>query len=67
MAKKTKKARTKSGNSRLTQELLETARNMHASGLMTKAAHEKITMRHIEDVAPAGPTALTGSEIKAVR
>jgi putative transcriptional regulator len=67
MAKTARKARTKKGNSRLTKELLEIAHGMHASGLMTKAAQEKITMRHMEDVAPASPTTLTGPEIKALR
>jgi hypothetical protein len=32
----------------LTEELLETAQDMRASGLMSKAAHEKITVRHLE-------------------
>ena len=41
MAKRTKT------NTRLTEELLETAKDMRASGLMSKAAHEKITMRHL--------------------
>jgi putative transcriptional regulator len=50
MAKKTKM--TKARSRRLTEELLETARDMHASGLLTKAAHDKITMRHV-GVAPA--------------
>ena len=45
MATKTRK--TKAKTSRLTKELLETARDMHASGLLTKSAHEKITMRHV--------------------
>jgi putative transcriptional regulator len=68
MAKKTKKTQTKKGNSRLTKELLETAHDMHASGLMTKEAHEKITMRHIMDAAaPTVPAALTGPEIRALR
>jgi hypothetical protein len=35
MAKRTKT------NRRLTEELLETAKDMRASGLMSKAAHEK--------------------------
>jgi putative transcriptional regulator len=60
MATKTKKA------SRLTQELLETARDMRKSGLLTKAAHEKITMRHA-GVAPSVVASLTGEEIKALR
>jgi hypothetical protein len=32
-------------NTRLTRELLEMAKGMHASGIMTDAAYEKITMR----------------------
>jgi putative transcriptional regulator len=36
-------------NTRLTKELLETVKDMRASGIMDKAAHEKITMRHLGD------------------
>jgi putative transcriptional regulator len=64
MATKTKKSNTKA--SRLTQELLETARDMRKSGLLTQAAHEKITMRH-SGVMPAVAVPLTGEEIKALR
>ena len=46
MVTKAKKAKPKNGDSRLTRELLETARDMHASGLLPKAARDKITMRH---------------------
>jgi hypothetical protein len=42
-------------NTRLTKELLETVKDMRASGIMDKAAHEKITMRHLGD-ADAIPT-----------
>ena len=66
MAAKTQKTRTKN-QSRLTRELLETARDMRASGLMTKAAHDKITKRHIAGAAPTAPAMLTGPEIKALR
>src|SRR3981081_1316521 len=61
MAKKTK------ANRRLTEELLETAQDMRASGLMTKAAHEKITMRHLGEgrTAPKG-VALSGKAITAL-
>jgi putative transcriptional regulator len=45
MSAKTKKSRTRKGHSRLTRELLETASDMRASGIMNKATHEKITMR----------------------
>jgi putative transcriptional regulator len=64
MATKTKK--TKAKTSRLTKELLETARDMHRSGLLTKAAHNKITMRHL-GMAPTAAVTLTGDEIKALR
>jgi putative transcriptional regulator len=71
MATKAKKAKAKTGKtkaktSRLTKELLETARDMRASGLLTKTAHDKITMRHV-GVAPAVTVTLTGEEIKALR
>jgi putative transcriptional regulator len=70
MATKAKKTKAKTGKktktSRLTEELLETTRDMHRSGLLTKAAHDKITMRHV-GVAPAVTDILTGKEIKALR
>jgi putative transcriptional regulator len=55
-------------NERLTQELLEMADGMHASGAMDKAAYEKITMRHLGDV-PKTPTTkpLAPEEIRALR
>jgi putative transcriptional regulator len=55
--------------SRLTKELLETARDMHKSGLLTKTAHDKITMRHLgESDIPAPVTAkISGPEIRAIR
>ena len=43
MAKRTKTYR------RLTEALLETAQDMCASGLMSKAAHEKIILRHLDE------------------
>jgi putative transcriptional regulator len=64
MATKTEK--TKPKTSRLTKELLETARDMHASGLLTKAAHDKITMRHA-GATPTVTVTITGEEIKALR
>lgn len=48
MAKKAEKTRAGKGNDRLTKELRETAGDMRASGILTKAAHEKIALRHIE-------------------
>jgi hypothetical protein len=41
-------AKTKT-NRRLTKELLETVNDMRASGLLSKAAHEKIIKRHLCD------------------
>jgi putative transcriptional regulator len=65
MATKGKKAKT----SRLTHELLETAKDMHKSGLLTKAAHNKITMRHLgsSDMPTAAAAKMTGAEVKAIR
>jgi putative transcriptional regulator len=55
-------------NRRLTEELLETAQDMRASGLMSKLAHEKITMRHLgERPAATASAALSGKEIRALR
>ena len=62
-------AKTKT-NARLTKELLETARDMHASGIMDNAAYEKITMRHLGQGAkvPAAKAAtITGDDIRAMR
>jgi putative transcriptional regulator len=62
-------AKTKT-NARLTKELLETARDMHASGIMDDAAYEKITMRHLGQDAkvPAAKAAtITGDDIRAMR
>jgi putative transcriptional regulator len=55
-------------NRRLTDELLETARDVRASGLMSKAVHEKITMRHLGDRLVAATAAVpSGKEIRALR
>jgi len=60
------KARKTKAN-RLTRELLETAHDMRASGLLTKAAHEKITMRHKADLPAAVKASLSAREIKTLR
>lgn len=65
MAAKPRKADAKP--SRLSRELLETAQDMHASGLLTKAAHEKITMRHKADIRAATTVPMSGPAIKALR
>lgn len=65
MTAKTKKKAT----GRLTSELVETARDMRKSGLMTKAAHDKITMRHpgVTGIAKAASATLSGAQIRAIR
>lgn len=65
----TTKAKKKDRTSRLTKELLETARDMQKSGLMTKAAHDKITMRHlgVSDVPRVVTATISGADIRAIR
>jgi putative transcriptional regulator len=53
--------------SRLTEELLETAGDMHRHGLLDDAAHAKITMRHLGRVAPSQVEPMTGDEIRLLR
>jgi putative transcriptional regulator len=65
MTKQKRKASTKA--SRLTRELLETAHDMRATGFLTRAAHEKITMRHKADIPPPVAGSISGSEIRALR
>jgi putative transcriptional regulator len=67
MAAKAKKSRARKGHNRLTRELLETASDMRASGIMSKATHEKITKRHLGSAPPIVETKLTGPEIRALR
>jgi putative transcriptional regulator len=59
----TKKTRV----SRLTQELLETADDLRASGLLEDSTHEKITMRHKASIRAAQKVSFTGEEIKSLR
>ena len=55
-------------NARLTKELLETVKDMRASGIMDKAAHEKITMRHLGGVHKIPTVApIKGDDIRALR
>ena len=60
----TRKTKT---NTRLTKELLETARDMHAAGIMDDVAYAKITMRHLPKAEAATLAPLTGNEIRALR
>jgi putative transcriptional regulator len=55
-------------NARLTAELLEMAKGMHAGGIMDDAGYDKITMRHLGGAVSA-PTAppMTGDDIRALR
>lgn len=62
-----KQAQKKAKASRLTSELLETARDMRAVGLISKAAHEKITMRHKADIPAGAAIPISGAKIKALR
>jgi putative transcriptional regulator len=57
----------KSKPSRLTQALLETAKDMKDAGLLGKTNYEKITMRHLklEDKTKIEP--LTGKDIRMIR
>lgn len=62
-----KQARKKATTSRLTRELLETARDMRESGLLSKAAHEKITMRHKADIPRRVAAPISAAKIRALR
>ena len=52
---------------RLTQALLETAKDMQQAGILTDEAYGKITMRHlgVKDKGEVEP--LTGEDIRAIR
>jgi putative transcriptional regulator len=51
----------------LAKALLETAGDMRKAGLMDKATHEKITLRHLGATgAPKAPP-ITGPQIRAMR
>jgi len=62
-----KQVKRKAKTSRLTSELLETARDMRAIGLISKAAHEKITMRHKADIPAGAAVPISAAKIKALR
>ena len=53
--------------SRLMQEMLETAKGMHDIGIMDDASYRKITMRDINRAEAATLAPLTGEEIRALR
>jgi putative transcriptional regulator len=58
---------TQSKLGRLTKALLETADDMRRVGVLTAAAHEKITLRHLGEAADTTPEPLSGQEIRALR
>jgi putative transcriptional regulator len=62
------KAKTKAPKqSRLMREMLETAKDMHALGVMDDAAYAKITMRELNKAEAATLAPLSGDEIRALR
>ncbi len=58
--KKTKKTR-------LTEALLETAKDMHRAGILSKPDHAKITKRHLGAVSTATLRQLSADEIRNLR
>jgi putative transcriptional regulator len=51
----------------LTRTILSTARDMYAGGVMSKRAHQKITLRHLGGAAQPAAKPLTGKQIRALR
>jgi putative transcriptional regulator len=51
----------------LAKALLETAGDMRKAGLMDKASHEKITLRHLGAAGQSTIAPLTGPQIRAMR
>ena len=60
-------ATIKAKSSRLTQALLETAKDMQDSGILGDADYEKITMRHLGGDDKAAIEPLTGQDIRLMR
>ena len=58
---------TRKQPSRLTKALLETADDMRRVGVLNKAAHEKITLRHLGDQDEPNTEPMTGEEIRRLR
>jgi putative transcriptional regulator len=52
---------------RLTQALLETAKDMQQAGILTDEAYGKITMRHLGVKDKIQLEQLTGEDIRAIR
>jgi putative transcriptional regulator len=58
---------TKKAAKRLTESLLETAKNMHALGIFDDSEHTKITMRHAGKKPAATAQPLSPDQIRLVR
>lgn len=56
----------KKSASRLAKAMLETAADMHSSGLLDRATYDKITMRHIGTNIPKAMP-VTPRQIRAIR
>jgi putative transcriptional regulator len=59
-------AKKKNKTSPLAAALLETARDMRKAGLLDRAVHQKITMRHLGAAAPK-VAPITSAQIRAMR
>ncbi|MDE2182675.1 MAG: helix-turn-helix domain-containing protein [Alphaproteobacteria bacterium] len=57
----------KTGKSKLTKALLETADGMHRTGILSDAAHAKITKRHLDAAEAATVAPLSPREIRSLR
>jgi putative transcriptional regulator len=53
--------------SRLAKALLETAEGMRKAGLLDRATHDKITMRHIGPTGAPKVAPVTAEQIRAMR
>lgn len=53
--------------SRLTRELVETAKGMHETGLLDQAIYDKITMRHLGAAGLPKVAPVTAEQIRRMR
>lgn len=53
--------------SRLTQAMLETAKDMRSAGILGETAYNKITLRHLGTKDKTTVEPLTGEDIRAIR
>jgi putative transcriptional regulator len=59
--------KTKTRKSRLTQALVETANDMHRVGVLSDAAHAKLTKRHLNPSGTPTVSSLSPDEIRGLR